>query len=237
MQRLNKLFREIIPALVIFSVLLFAGSVSFAFAPKSAHTIAADEPRVVETVKEEVGFSPLSKHSPQTKQVLGIAAKVVLNSSTPSFTPKASVLPSPSSVPTSVPVQTIVVRNVTEVVNTPAPTSTATPAPSIEPSPTPTPLTVNIEVNSPAGKSNFSLKITDGMNACEILQKAKDEGKIASLTLDDKYLESFGTLLVAEMNGYSTNWVFTVNGESPMGCSLSFPKSGDQIVWTYLTSF
>lgn len=238
MLKLKPLLREITSVLIIFSVLLFAGSVSFAFAPKSTRSNEIVKDQTTGTVKkEEINFSPLSKHSPQPKQVLGVNTKKVPAAPSPIATPKASLLPSPSNTPTPAPVQTVIVRNITEVVSTPSPTSTPTPTatPTIEPSPTPAPQTVSVEINSPAGKSNFSTEITEGMNACEILEKAKEEGKIASLVLDDKYLESFGTLLVAEMNGYSSNWVFTVNGDSPMGCSLSFPKSEDLIVWTYLT--
>lgn len=234
MLKLKALSREILSILVILSSLLFAGSITYAFAPRSTTTTqpAQEEATTVVTKQQEINYSPFIAQPTQPQQVLGTKTKTV----SPSLTPiPSSNTSTPTNNPTTPPVPIIVVHNITQVVS-PTPSQTPEPTPTIVPSPSPASQTVSIEINSPSEKSNFTIDITDNMNACQILQKAKEEGKITSLTLDDKYLESFGTLLVAEMNGYSNNWVFTVNGESPMGCSLSFPKSGDQIVWNYLAS-
>lgn len=117
---------------------------------------------------------------------------------------------------------------------TPTPTSTPTPSPSPTPAPTPITSTVNIEIKTLGTSSSFTIEIDEQMDACEVLVKAKNEGKIASVTLDDSYLSTFNTLLVSEINGHSNYWVFTVNGESPMGCSLVTLKNNDQIVWEFI---
>ncbi len=122
--------------------------------------------------------------------------------------------------------------------NTQLPPSSSTPNPS-PPAPAPTPppsLTtaiVSVTIITPNPTSNFTVLLEDGFNVCDVLIKAKNEGKISSLTLDDSYLSTYKSLYVYEINGFANNWTFTVNGESPLGCSLYFPKDKDTIVWKF----
>lgn len=169
----------------------------------------------------------------------------------PFATPHTSVFPSPttSSNPSSTPVSntsSTSSNNQSTPVSTNIPSSSPLPSPTpflsasasatLEPSSSPMIDNVSVEVKQPDTDLQFTIEITDGMNVCQVMQKAKDEGKIASLTLNDKYLSSFNTLLVSEINGYQNNWIFTINGESPNGCSLVIVKNNDNIVWEFLNS-
>ena len=71
------------------------------------------------------------------------------------------------------------------------------------------------------------------MTACDVLQKAKDAGKLKSVTFDDSYMATMHSRYISEINGFANNWTFTVNGSSPLGCSLSQPKPNDTIVWKF----
>lgn len=115
---------------------------------------------------------------------------------------------------------------------------TQTPTPTLQPTLTPTPTVVanavNLQIQTPDGTSTFTVTLKDGADVCGVLQTAKDEGKINSLTIDDSYLSSLGSRYVYEINGYKNNWTFTVNGEfSNVGCSQKFPKPNDIIVWKF----
>lgn len=110
----------------------------------------------------------------------------------------------------------------------------ATPTQTINPTATGVPeisQKVNLEIKTQNNTINFSVEIKEGMNVCEILQKAKDNGNISSLIFNDSFMSTFHSLFVTEINGESGNWVFTVNGTSPLGCSLSQPSANDNIVW------
>lgn len=192
----------------------------------------------------------------QTQEVLGLeaTASAVLAPS-PSAQPSPSVLkiiptpkPSvqPSVVPTSTPAGSSQQTNsssqstpvIIHIIATPVPSPflspSPSPSPSSEPSPSPIAQKVVIEIRQPDAQINFELEITEGINVCQVMEKAKEAEKINSLTISDKYLESFGTLLVEEINGFRNNWVFTVNGESPNGCSLITLKNGDKVAWEFL---
>lgn len=217
--------RILLSVVTLLAGLLFAGSISYSLAPKS-----------------EMQSDPQLIKEPET---LGITSQI----STPSATPRPvrrfvppTPTPSPTPIPTPTPVhiQTIITVVVTPTpIPTAQPSPTSTPTPTLTPSPTPTPTPVlslvNVEIKEPNQAFTFSLNIIDGLDACQMLQQAKDEGRINSLTLDDRYLTSFNTLLVKEINGFQDNWVFTVNGTSPMGCSLINLHGQDRIVWEYLT--
>jgi hypothetical protein len=155
-------------------------------------------------------------------------------------TPVSVIIPSVTQTPTPTPEpRTIITNNYITVVATPTPQPSPTSSPISSPSPTPTPTptnisTVSIQVRTPAANSEFDIQFENTIDACDILVKAKDEGKIASVTLDDSYLSSFNTLLVTEINGFSNYWVFTVNGESPMGCSLINLNDNDQVIWEFI---
>jgi len=93
--------------------------------------------------------------------------------------------------------------------------------------------TVSITLQDPDGTNTFPVDLRAGTDACQVLEEAKAEGKIRSLTIDDSYKESFGSSYVREINGYSNNWTFKVGNTYPHGCSLYKPQTGDTIVWMF----
>ena len=90
---------------------------------------------------------------------------------------------------------------------------------------------IHMQIAEPDGTLNFSLPVRG--NVCDELTEAKNEGKIHSVTFDSSYMGSMHSLYVKEINGYTNNWTFTVNEQSPQGCSLVLPKAGDNIVWKF----
>ncbi len=92
---------------------------------------------------------------------------------------------------------------------------------------------VSMTVSEPDGTNTFTINYHDGMNACDSLTEAKTEGKIRSVTIDNSYQSTLHSSYVKEINGYSNNWTFTVNGQAPNGCSLYVMHQGDNIVWKY----
>lgn len=148
-----------------------------------------------------------SKPQPETQktEVLGETAAL------PSLSP--STEPSPSAKPSVKPIVKAFVK------------------PSFSPSPSPSPAvqTVNVDVQG----SGFTVEVSGDLNVCQVMQRARDQGKISSLTLDDSYMSSMNSQYVREMNGMSNNWTFKVNGNSPLGCSLYQVKPNDQIAWKF----
>ena len=121
-----------------------------------------------------------------------------------------------------------------------APTAQPSPTPTvmqISSTSTPTPIIssqdVTIQITEPDGTFTFQVDLHNGNTVCDILQTAKSEGKIKSLTFDSSYMSSLHSLYIKEMNGFSDNWTFTVNGSSPLGCSLINPKPNDSIEWKF----
>lgn len=110
----------------------------------------------------------------------------------------------------------------------PAPTSQPSPQTSLQ-----TENQVNLQISEPDGNFSLSVTLKDGDNLCHNLSRAKDEGKIRSLTIDDSYMSSFGSSYVREINGYQNNWTVSVEGNSPKGCSLYNPKPGESINWKF----
>lgn len=102
--------------------------------------------------------------------------------------------------------------------------------------PTPTAVSISqvrIQINEPDGNSVFSLALHSGGNPCSILTDAKNADKIRSVTLVE-YGAPLNSAYVKELNGYSENWTFTLNGVSePKGCSNYQLGNGDTVVWTY----
>ncbi len=93
--------------------------------------------------------------------------------------------------------------------------------------------TVLMQITDPEGTRSFEIRLHDGATVCDILQEAKDEGSIRSLTLDDSWLATYGSLYVREIDGFSNNWTFSVNGTHPRGCSLYKPRANDRITWKF----
>lgn len=81
-----------------------------------------------------------------------------------------------------------------------------------------------------------TVEIPQDANQCDILSRAKDQGKITSLLM--KYDNSLGTNGVYQINGVGKEntlwWVYKVNGQSPsQGCSYIKANNGDAVVWEY----
>lgn len=110
------------------------------------------------------------------------------------------------------------------------PTNTSMPQPTNTPAPI---STVTIQITEPDGIFNFSVAITGNTNPCSILNSAKDEGKIHSVTIQH-YDAPLNSDYVKELNGYSNNWTFKLNGDQkPTGCSNYNLNKGDTVTWQY----
>lgn len=99
---------------------------------------------------------------------------------------------------------------------------------------------VHLTIIEPDGKSSFDVDLINGDDLCENLREAKQEGDIHSLTLDDTYLSTFGSLYVREINGYGNNWTVEVlpagrqaMAIKPEGCTLYKSKAEDEIIWRF----
>ncbi|QQR52645.1 DUF4430 domain-containing protein [bacterium] len=92
---------------------------------------------------------------------------------------------------------------------------------------------VNLQLKSPAGSSQYIVKLMAITDACTILIAARDQGYVKSVTIDNSYLSTLKSAYVREINGYYNNWTFKVNGASPKGCSLASITTGDTVVWEY----
>lgn len=125
----------------------------------------------------------------------------------------------------------------------PAPTANTQPTyntPVASPTPKLTPAIqtdqVNVSIN---GSSSFTVSVNDGLNQCDVLNKALAEGKISSLNI--RYDQNFGTYAIYQINGVgkenSVWWTYTVNGQSPnQGCSFIKAKNNDNVEWSYIGS-
>lgn len=186
-----------------------------------------------ETQKTEVlGENVIASPSPSPSAKPSASAKPSLKPSVKAVTP--SISPSPSPSPAASAVSGSSSGSSPAVLGTstsPSPSASSNPSPSVSPSPSPSPAAqiVNIDVQG----SGFTVEISGDLNVCQVMQRARDQGKISSLTLDDSYMSSMNSQYVREINGMSNNWTFKVNGNSPLGCSLYQVKPNDQIVWKF----
>ncbi len=81
--------------------------------------------------------------------------------------------------------------------------------------------------------TTWAVSLSGTQTPCSILQAAKDQGKLSSLTIQH-YGAPLNSDYVKEINGNSDNWTFTLNGDSKnMGCSYYSLNSGDTVVWSY----
>ena len=92
---------------------------------------------------------------------------------------------------------------------------------------------VSLSIN---GSSIGNVTMEEGNNQCDVLSRAKDQGKISQLLM--KYDNSLGTNGVYQINGVGKDnavwWVYKVNGASPtQGCSFLKANSGDTAEWEY----
>lgn len=151
----------------------------------------------------------------------------------------------PTQIPTSTPTPTVIYQTPTTqtvaaspTISHPTTNQTATVIPTTtQPTQSPTQAssqTVSMHIIDPIdpdGTNNFMVNLHSGNTICDSLQEAKSEGKIQSVSMT--WYQSFNSYYVTEINGFSNNWTFTVDGQSPQGCSLYTPKAGDTIVWKY----
>jgi hypothetical protein len=125
------------------------------------------------------------------------------------------------------PVPTLIVST-----NTPVPFITNTPTSKPTNTPVPSPK-INLTVNEPDGSSNYPADYKSGVNPCSFLNDAKAAGKIKSVTIMH-YDAPLNSDYVKEINGYSDNWTFSINGtKEPKGCSYYSLNSGDSVTWKY----
>ena len=93
--------------------------------------------------------------------------------------------------------------------------------------------TVTLQIHEPDGDSTITLTYHDGSNPCSLLSDAKSDGKIKSVTINH-YGAPLNSDYVKEINGFTDNWNFSLNGETkPTGCSNYTISKGNSIVWTY----
>ena len=167
----------------------------------------------------------------QNKAVLSLSAPtatitgIVSNTATPAVTITYRQLPTSTPVPA---------KKIEEQILKHIPSNTPILLPITAAEPTQAAKLVNVEITAGGNTSSFSLEFTNSINVCDVLEKARNEGKITSLTIDDSYMKTFNSKYVKELNGYKDNWTFTVNGNSPLGCSLYNVNDGDSIVWKSL---
>lgn len=180
-----------------------------------------------------------NRNSPKSTQKVEIDTAAIKTESkslpTPLFTPGKKLLGLIQ--PLATPKQTLTINQEKKSEINISPTKgavnpTQTPIPTSEP--TINVLQVNLEIKNGDSSSNFSIGISENMNVCDVLSKARDEGKISSVSFDDSYMETFKSKFVTEINGIKSNWVFKVNGTSPLGCSLYTVKNSDKIEWETL---
>ena len=218
----KSLSSEITPFLIVIFSLFFAGIVTVVISPRNSPTLQQEKnataPNLLGEQDKEIQGSATKDEKKNkfetTQQRIG-GDKKTDNSTN-------DVLGATSG-------------NQNQEVQTPPPPAVS--APNLETTPLTsvpqTSPTVSVAIIPPDATSNFAVVLEEAFNVCDVLVKAKNEEKISSLTLDDSYLSTYKSLYVYEINGFANNWTFTVNGGSPLGCSLYFPKDKDTIVWKF----
>lgn len=92
---------------------------------------------------------------------------------------------------------------------------------------------VSLKIN---GSAVGAVDVQEGNNQCDVLSKAKDQGRISQLFM--KYESTLGTYGVYQINGQGSEnvvwWTYKVNGTAPtQGCSYIKANSGDNVEWEY----
>lgn len=179
---------------------------------------------------------PLFVSNSEKKEIKGVSQKI-----NPTSTPTPTALPSPtyfykqtSTNPTTIPRpkadQPLAETQTTSSSNNQQnPTSTPTSAPA-QAAKT---FQVSLKIND---SSVGNVDVQEGGNQCDVLTRAKDQGKISQLLM--KYDNNLGTYGIYQINGQgqenSVWWTYKVNGASPsQGCSLVKANSGDSVEWKY----
>ncbi len=147
----------------------------------------------------------------------------------------AKVLPKPTTSTTNdQPMQTeaIITQIVTQeptIIPTSIPGTTNTPIP---PTSAPAQQTINLTISEPDGTTANIITLNGDQTPCSILNEAKSEGKIKSLTIQN--YPSLHSDYIQEINGYQNNWNFTLNGvNEPTGCSNYHLHANDTVTWKF----
>jgi hypothetical protein len=131
------------------------------------------------------------------------------------FYPTATTEPTPTNIPTSI----------IKGSDNPTPTDIISSPPQQD--------IINLEINGSEGKNKFTLNYKDGTNPCSILNDAKNDGKIRSLTILH-YGAPLNSDYVKEINGFSDNWNFSIDGSGkPSGCSNYILNKNSTVTWKY----
>lgn len=233
--------KKFFPAAILCCAIIFSGVIAYLVSPKPhqateitqktapktqalVDTAHIQKPSVTPGMQTVLGASTDTDGNPQTITATSIPQKIASQTTTQNSSTTAST-PTQSQQPTATPSQ----QSNSQQASNP----TATPVPTSQPAPTTATNTVSMQIQDPAGNSTFTVTLNSGANACDVLQEAKNEGKINSVTFDDSYMATLHSRYITEINGYQNNWTFTVNGSSPNGCSLINPKPNDTIVWKF----
>ena len=94
-------------------------------------------------------------------------------------------------------------------------------------------LLVTVVING----QQFTVNAANVTNACDVLTEAKLERKISSVVFDNKYLDTYKSLMVTEINGYKgAGWTYSAadaagNNLQVFGCSLTLLKAGYSVTW------
>ena len=222
----KSLSSEITPFLIVIFSLFFAGIVTVVISPRNSPTLQPEKKTAAPNLLGE-------KDKTSKSSVDKVNGDLEINKRSNSGVKKELKTPLQNNERnnnTDLAPETLGATNQTQAVQTSQ--SPQNPDPLPPPSP-PTIAQVGVTIITPSSTSNFTVELEEGFDICGVLVKAKNEGKISSLILDDSYLSTYKSLYVYEINGFANNWTFTVNGESPLGCSLYFPKKNDVIVWKF----
>lgn len=142
---------------------------------------------------------------------------------------EAGVSASPSVSPQVAGVQTAAPTPTSKPSAPAAPANTQRPLPQATPDMRPH-VTLQLAINN--STTSASIVLTSHSDACTILEEARDEGKIKSVTLT--YYASYQSDYVSEINGLKDNWTFKYNGLlPPVGCSKVPLKVGDTVTWQF----
>ncbi|HSW88421.1 MAG TPA: DUF4430 domain-containing protein [Candidatus Saccharimonadales bacterium] len=221
---------KLLPYLILVVCLAIAGLITYTLAPK---------PKIAGIATTKT--NPISPFTPTPSSTEPTVTIHVRNGFTPRVLP-TSWGRKPFPTLTETPTVTVTYINTVPTTQPTLPIITATPIPqtptpsltlTISPTPTQTLNTVSLQLKTPDTTSNATITLKDGANVCDVLDEAKNEGKISSVTFDDSYMSSLHSKYVSEINGYKNNWTFTINGSAPLGCSLFHPKPNDSIVWKF----
>jgi len=99
---------------------------------------------------------------------------------------------------------------------------------------TPTPEDIIfLEINAPDGNIKSTLVYKNDSNPCSILNDAKNIGIIKSVTIMH-YDAPLNSDYVKEINEFSDNWVFTIDGDKKStGCSNYKLNKNTRVSWIY----